>query len=310
MTTRRFFTPAALITLFGSSAFAQEAAPAPEATPAVEQAPADSSPDAVVSDGGPEVSSTPDAAPSTPEAAPPAPPPAPLAPPPPGRAREPDVDAIEEAEASEPDDGLLGSHQTHYTLQFGVRTAFISNPGFDLFSEDDVYAQVSFGAGRVLIAEGPLSVAALVGWDFGKTESTVRGAKSDFNQHRLWLGGEVRYHVLRRLYAFVRLAPALLNTQASLKDPIAQAEREAGGWGFGADGSAGAAFEVLGKASGQSSHGRGWVTADGGYGWTESEGLSFSASEDVSAPTRTASLDLGDLALRGGFFRVGVAVTF
>jgi hypothetical protein len=191
-----------------------------------------------------------------------------------------------------------------------VKTTFVTDPRFDLFSENDAYSQFELGAGRVLLAEGPLSLAALVGWDYGNRDSTARGISTSLLQHRLWLAGELRYHVVRRFYAFARLAPALVNTQASLRDPIAQAPRRAAGWGFGADGSAGAAVELFGKAKGDSATPRGWVVADGGYTWSESEELSFSVSKDDSAPTRTAALDLGDLALSGGFFRLGVAVTF
>ncbi len=139
----------------------------------------------------------------------------------------------------------------------------------------------------------------------------MRGAKSGLNQHRLWLGGEARYHFLSRLYAFVRLAPALLNTQATLSDPIAEAEREAGGWGFG--GGRVGRRGVRGPRQGEVGSLRTVVAGSrstAANSWAESEELSFSVSEDDSAPTRTASLELGDLALRGGFFRVGVAVTF
>ncbi len=304
MTTRRFFVPAALMASLASPAFAQELAPAAEAPPAGEQP--SPQPEAPVNEA--EVDPTPSApAPEEPVAPPPvvtaSAPPRPLL-----RAEAPITDA--EKERPEPDDGLLGSHQTHFSLQLGVRTSFISDPGFDLFSEDDVFQGMSLSAGRVLVTEGPLSLAALVGGDFSGNDATARGAKSALFQHRYWLGGEARYHLLSRLYVFVRLAPALLNTKARLSDPVAQVEREAGGLSFGADGSAGAAIELLGKASGHSSTPRGWVTADGGYSWSESDALSFSASEDDSAPTRTASLEVGDLALRGGFFRVGIAVTF
>jgi hypothetical protein len=311
---RTIFAPA-LILVMSSTAFAQESAPEP-VTPS-ESSPAAPAPEVVVPEGDSIEATPPDAAVTPPQGEPVPTPPGfstPPYPPPPPRSgtevtpAEPDSDVA--AEGPEPDDGLFGSHQTHFTFQLGVRTTFVSDPGFDLFSENDAFVQVGLNGGRVLFAEGPLSVAALLGWDYGSAGSTARGVTTDLEQHRLWMGGEARYHVLRRLYAFVRFAPALLSTRASLRDPIAETEREAGGWMFGADGSAGAAFEVFGKAKGGSSNPRGWVTADGGYTWAEREDLSFSASEDDSAPTRTASLDLGDLALRGGFFRVGVAVTF
>jgi hypothetical protein len=309
MTTRRFLTPAALVAALAAPAYAQESAPAPEAPPPVEQpsVPPPEPPNAEHADPAPASAPPPVTEPVAPPplVAAPYPPPSPPSESP---ASAPNADA--ETERQEPDDGLRGSHQTHFSLQLGVRTSFISDPGFDLFSEDDAFVQVGLSGGRVLVAEGPLSVAALVGWDYGTAESTARGVSTNLEQHRLWLGAEARYHVLRRLYAFARVAPALLSTQATLRDPIALAEREAGGWSFGVDASAGAAFEVFGKTKGDSSNPRGWVTADGGYGWTESDGLSFSTSEDDSAPTRTASLELGDLALRGGFFRVGIAVTF
>jgi hypothetical protein len=309
MTMRRVpgLAPVALVLSLASSAFAQVApesgfssdAEAPGEPPADAEALPSSEP-APVSEAPAPLSEPP-------------PPAAPLYPsPPPARVEvRPAPPPIEtETEAPELDDGEFGSHQSHYTLQFGVRTSFIAEPGFDLFSENDSFVQAGFAGGRVLVADGPWSVAALVGWDFGSRRGAARGAATELYQHRFWLGGEARYHVLRRLYAFARLAPTLLVTDFYLRDPIVQGDREAGGITFGGDASLGAAFEIFGKASGASSKLRGWVTADGGYGWAGSKDLSFSVSEDDSAPTRTATLDLGELAFRGGFFRVGAAVTF
>lgn len=317
----RTFAAFALTWAWSSLALAQPSPAAPAEAPSFDpaspaEAPSRSEPASVPEGALPE---SPKMAPAEPEAPPAAPPPPPEAPveltpqPPPYAAlpaAQPPVTRGVEERDEEVDDGELGTHQRHVLLQLGVRTTYVTDPGFDLFADNDAFVQLGVSGGAVLLEEGPLSLAALVGWDYGVAEGTARGVPTQLWQHRLWLGAEGRYHVLRRLYVFARVAPALLSTRASLRDPIAQAEREAGGWLFGADGSAGAAVELFGQERGRSTKPRGWLAVDGGYSWAMRDELSFAVSEEVSAPARTAALDLGDLAVRGGFFRAAFAVTF
>jgi hypothetical protein len=128
--------------------------------------------------------------------------------------------------------------------------------------------------------------------------------------NRLSVGLEGRYHLFRRLYVFGRLAPGALRFDADILDGGADVRRESGGWLFSADLGAGAAFEVVGEPRGQSKRPRGFLLADGGYGWTTSSSLEFAPAEGEQAPARLQPLDLGELAFRGGYFRIAAAVTY
>jgi hypothetical protein len=84
---------------------------------------------------------------------------------------------------------------------------------------------------------------------------------------------------------------------------------------FAADLSAGAAFEFAGEARGQSKRPRGWVSVDGGYGWSAASRMELTAEdgteeEESARPARAEPLAFGDLGLRGGFFRVALGITY
>lgn len=207
------------------------------------------------------------------------------------------------------DDGLMGSHQEHWLLSFGFRQSFVTHEGFDFFSKNNFLPQLNISLGRTLYASGPLSIAALLLWDWGSTEASARGANTGLIVNRLTVGGEGRFHILRRLYAFGRIAPGALNATTTLRDRIVNEDRETSNWAFAADFSGGAAFEFAGDARGHSSHPRGFVSADAGYGWAQSTKLDYEP-EGPTSPVRLQPLSLGELALRGGFFRVSAIMTY
>jgi hypothetical protein len=203
----------------------------------------------------------------------------------------------------------MGTHQTHWLFGLGLRHSFIASEGFDLFSENNALPQLSLHAGRVLYASGPLSLAALVAWDFGMVEADARGADTELVIHRLTVGGEGRFHILRRLYAFGRIAPGALNAATKFSDRIADVDRESSSWGLAADFSLGAAVEFAGDARGASSRPRGFFSAEGGYGWAQSTDLTYEPEGDTT-PVRLQPLSLGELAVRGAFFRVSALITY
>ncbi len=208
-----------------------------------------------------------------------------------------------------PDDGRMGTHQSHWMGVLGVRTAFIGGPGFDPFADDDVLVQSSVGVGRTVIAVNDWSLFAAGLWDFGAREDSIRDQQTTLSVHRVAVGPEVRYHAARRLFAFGRVVPALLNAQAILADDATGASLEAHEWVFGLDASAGLALEVIGQATGASRQPRFWLIAEGGYGWSVPVDLALEP-EGGGAPARLAALDLGELAVRGGMFRVAAALSF
>jgi hypothetical protein len=213
-------------------------------------------------------------------------------------------------ETAPKDDGLMGTHQEHFHVSGGIRVSFVPNEGYDLFSKDNDLTQLSLAAGRTVLAMGDLSFDASVLYDWGPSESTVRGADTSLDVHRVSLGLEGRYHLFRRLYLFGRLAPGALRWDADIKDGGADVLREAGDWAFSADLGAGAALEFFGENRGMSKLARGFVLVDGGYGWTTSSSLEFLPAEGAQPPARLEPLELGELALRGGYFRVAAAVTY
>jgi hypothetical protein len=209
-----------------------------------------------------------------------------------------------------PDDGRLGTHQSHLIFGVGYRQAFVRQSGLDLFSDDDAVPQLSLSAGHTLFASDRLSFAALGIWDWGSLSSTARGSKTVLYVNRVTLGLEGRYHFVRRLYAFGRIAPGALNTSATLADRVVGLDRTSSGWSFASDFSAGAAFEFAGDARGASNHPRGWFAVDGGYGFATSSKLDFKTTDPNAGPVRLQPVHFGDLAIRGPFFRLAALITY
>lgn len=205
----------------------------------------------------------------------------------------------------------LGSYQENWEGLIGVRTAFVTDPGFDPYASDNALTQFSIGGGRTLFARGPFSIAAIGFWDYGIRRSTARGEPTQLEVHRLSAGPELRYHLLPVLYGFVRPSPAALRTIAKVEDTVAGTSYYSRSWLFGWDVTAGAAFEVFGRRSGESRQPRFWLVGEGGYGWAAStEVRPVPDAGDSAAPQRVAALDLPALALRGAMFRISAMATF
>ncbi len=208
-------------------------------------------------------------------------------------------------------DGPLGTYQTHWEATLGVREQFITDGGFDPYATDNALTQISLGGGRTVFAQDRFSLAAIALWDYGQRLASARGERTQLDVHRLSLGPEVRYHVIPRLFVFVRALPAAIYTDAQLDESITAVNLYSHKWVFGLDATAGVAFEVIGKRSGESRKPRFWVLADGGYSWaTAADEKLEPASDNTSAPQRVAPVVFPKLRLRGPMFRVAVAMTF
>lgn len=207
-------------------------------------------------------------------------------------------------ERPEPDDGLLGTHQDHFFLAIGPRVGFIADAGLDPFSTTDAFAQVAISGGRTVFTDGDLSLAVVAGWDYGVRSATARGLATDIGVHRLSLGAEGRYHLFRRFYGYVRLAPGALHTWATVN------ELETTAWAFSADASLGAAFELFGAKSGETNKPRGWLSLSGGYGFATDADLTLSPAEGQNHPARTASVELEPLSMSGPFVGGAVSLTY
>ncbi len=210
-----------------------------------------------------------------------------------------------------PDDGRMGTHQEHWLFGIGLRENFVAHSGFDPFSTNNVLPQFSADAGRVLFASGQLSFAALALFDYGSVKASARGLNTSLSVSRVTAAAEGRYHFWRRFYLFGRVAPGALYSGATLSDPIAGGDQHSNSWTFATDLSLGAAVEFAGEARGASNRPRGWIGLDGGYGWAQASKLAFKSSgSDANTPARLEPVELGELAVRGGFFRINGTITF
>ena len=192
----------------------------------------------------------------------------------------------------------------------GVRTAFITTPGFDPFSENNVLVQGSIGGSRTLLSQGLFSVAASVAYDGGSKNASARGEATRLEVHRLALGPEARVHLFPIMYAYFRPSAALMRTVAAMDESATQTTLYARAWTFAFDATAGAAFKLVSFGRTEKSA-RLWAIGEGGYGWASSSELRLAPDDDDSAaPQRVAPVDLGSLAVRGPMFRIMIAATF
>lgn len=213
--------------------------------------------------------------------------------------------------APEPDDGKLRYHQDHWVGYLGFRVAKISSEGFDPFADSDELAQLSLGLGRTIVTAGNLSLAGLFLYDIGGRSNEARGAETDLTVHRFTLGAEGRYHFIRQLFVFGRIAPGAIHSIAQLEDVTTGVDRqEARNWVFATDLSAGAMFELTGFSGGSRKRRPSlWITLEGGYGIAGASELSMTPDDD-GGPERAEPIALGSLGLGGPFMRGAFVLTY
>lgn len=204
----------------------------------------------------------------------------------------------------------FGDRETFWQAEAGFRSMYITNPGFDPVSTDNALIQFSLGASRTLWDQGQLSFAPGIVWDYGESSATARGQSTGLQAHRLALTLEGRYHFVPWMYGLVRVAPGALHQRVEVDDPSAVAPYVSRHWAFAFDAAAGVAFLLGPQAEVAASPVRWWLAAEGGYSYAGSGSLAMGPDTDAADPRRTGPMDLGSLALRGGFFRVYAAVTY
>lgn len=217
--------------------------------------------------------------------------------------------AADTGPSREEDPNALGTHQRNVRLDLGLRTQFIKGAGFDPFSDNDVLHQFSTSASVAFWAHERLSLAAVVGFDYGASSAHARSNEASLDVRRFVLAPEARYHVLRVLALTARLGPTLTREEATLSGGL-DTELSKTAWRFGFDATAGAAVELWGYANGNSHKPRLWATADVGYGYTASNQLSLTARDAEAAPQRLTPVELGELSLGGPLFRITAALSF
>lgn len=215
----------------------------------------------------------------------------------------------ESAESTRVDDRALGNHQKHVRVELGARTQFISSAGLDPFSENDVIPQLSMAGSYVSWTHDRLSLAAVVGFDYGGSSAHARSDRSALTLYRFGLAPEARYHVLRVLALTAKVGPSLTHELVSLEGGLG-APLVDRAWKLGFDATLGVAVELWGYHSGASNKPRLWATGEGGYGWTAPMKLGLVPQGAAEAPERLTPLALADLSLSGPLFRITVALSF
>lgn len=212
--------------------------------------------------------------------------------------------AVEESN----DDGTLGSHQKHFYGMLGYRGTRVTGDGYQPFSNDQGFHQASVVFGRVLFADDALSFALGLAWDYGASSAEARGASTTLEAQRFTLLPELRYHLVRRLYAFGRLGAGLAPVHAELSDSVTESSRTSDRLAFTLDSSLGLAFEVFGEPAGASRQPRVWLALDGGYVFSATTKTVLENESGV--PARSEPYAFADLNLSGLSGRLSAALTF
>lgn len=202
----------------------------------------------------------------------------------------------------------LGNHQKNVRLEVGARTQFVNSGGLDPFSTNDVLPQLSLGASWAFWKQDKLSLAGMVGFDYGGSSATLRSDQTSLDLRRFTLAPEARYHVLRILAVTARVGPTLTREAAEVRGPLGTMLKT--DWKFGFDATAGAALELWGYQDGASNKPRLWLMGEAGYGWTAPMNLTFKPEDSASVPQRLAALDLGQLSVAGPLFRITAGISF
>jgi len=196
-------------------------------------------------------------------------------------------------------------------LGLGFRIGYINDPGFDTFASSDVLAQMSLEGSYAFYTKGKVALAAGVAWDIGSRASGARGLDTRLTVHRLTVPIEARYYVTPWLNGFVKVAPGTAAYFARIKDPSSGAQLEDAPWVFATDLSAGATVRLAGSNDHGARRARLWLTGEGGYGLTGGVALRPRPSrDDADILGSDESTRLGSLAVNGGFWRMGLAVSY
>jgi hypothetical protein len=210
---------------------------------------------------------------------------------------------------AEPEEPLPPAEPPAWFGSIGVKATYITHTGFDPFATNDALTQGSLELSRRLWKQSSLSVAAGLEFDFGSRTATARGEETKLDTWRLTVGPEVRWNLIPQLFFYVQPSVGVSRSVARMEEGTAGTTLYARSWDIAVDGAGGAAFAFWDLRN-RSSDLRFWIVGEGGYAWTDSSELSLSPDEGSGAPERTDPLELGELALRGPYFKVAVAASF
>jgi hypothetical protein len=193
-----------------------------------------------------------------------------------------------------------------WQVQVGVRTALLRDAGYDPFSSNDAFTQLSVSALRALRAGRGFATALGLAWDDGSTEAVARGTIARLSLRRPALVFEERFAPVSWAYAFARVSPGWLRGTASLGDASLPVPLTTSLSTLEIDGS-------LGAAVGATPHGSAvsfWLLSDAGYGWAPAQGLALTPNLAAADRGKAGTTHLADLAARGVFFRFSLALVY
>jgi hypothetical protein len=198
-----------------------------------------------------------------------------------------------------------------WRVEAGYRGSFVPTSSYQAFSNNGYLPEFSLSVSHTLLGRGPFSVAGGLAWGYGGSDASVRQVDpTHFSMQRLMLTVEGRLDFGRWGYAYLRAAPGAAFEKAEVDDAGSPAPLETNAWLFATDLSAGYAWLAWTGDGASPIAPRLWLQGEGGYGWVNGEHLVLEPALPSGSPIRTASVDLGTLAMQGGFFRVAAAVSF
>ncbi len=205
----------------------------------------------------------------------------------------------------------VGRREGNWRIEVGYRGSFIPSSGYQVFSDNGYFPEFSLSASRTLFARGRLSVAAGLAWDVGGSGAQLRQVdQASLTMQRVTATLEGRLHFGRWGYAYLRAAPGAAMERAEVDDAASTAPLEKSTWLFATDVSAGYAWLVWPRDAAGTVQPRFWLQGEGGYGWVVGQELTLDPGLPPGSPVPTAGVDLGTLAMQGGFFRLAAAVSF
>ena len=219
------------------------------------------------------------------------------------------------------DPARSAAHGIGLTAGLGIRSDLVHSGGLDPFSARDGVPQSALSISYRFGDTASPSMAVGFEWDHGALTGTARGAETTLTIDRLSLGLEGRLPLVTRLVAFGRVAPGLLRDHASILDASAPGGAYGGAasgnlqqttWVAAGDISGGLAYrftEFHGGAQGAPVFGF-WLTAEGGYGYAATHDLVLSPHVETQPGRTDEPLRLGQLAFRGAFLRIRLALSF
>jgi hypothetical protein len=201
-----------------------------------------------------------------------------------------------------------------WRVEAGYRGSYIPSYGYQPFSNNGYFPEFSLSGSRTILERGRFSFACGLAWDMGSSGSVVRQTdETSLSMQRFTVTLEGRAHLGASDhwgYAYLRAAPGAALEKAKVDDAASPGPLERSAWRFATDLSAGYAFPIWPWGAASSAEPRVWVQSEGGYGWVAGEDLALEPALASGSSVRTAGVDLGTLAMQGGFFRIAAAVTF